>query len=98
MPNGSFGVFDGVDLLAEFGNDVDADEYRIDVLQLGIPDGFRHSEYDDLQVWEIPPQYHLFKRLLDGLRASRNQDLAVARAVRRMQRAPRRQGRVDAAA
>jgi hypothetical protein len=98
--NGSIGVFDGPDLLAEFGDDVSADEYRSDVLELNIPEGFRRSEYDDLQVHEVPEDYPLWQRLLTGLRASRNQDLAVIRALRRLRTAQRarREGVRDVAA
>lgn len=81
MVYGEFGVFDGVDLLAAFSNDQDAEEFRADTLQLNFPEGFRRSEYDDLQVYEIPAGYALFHRLLVGLRASRNQDLSVAKTL-----------------
>lgn len=81
MIYGEFGVFDGVDLVAQFSNDQDAEEFRVDALQLNYPEGFRRSEYDELQVYEIPAGYALLHRLLVGLRASRNQDLAVSRAL-----------------
>jgi hypothetical protein len=87
--NGSIGVFDGTDLLAEFGDDDSAEEYRSDVLELNIPEGFRRSEYDDLQVYEVPEDYPQWHQLLRGLRASRNQDLAIIRALRRLSAAQR---------
>lgn len=71
---GEFGVFDGVQLLAEFDNSVDADEYRNDALQLNLPEYVRRSPYDDLQVCEVPEDYRLWDRLVKGLRRSRLQD------------------------
>lgn len=75
MVNGNFGVFDDLILLAEFGDDDSADEYRRDALDLGL--------YDDLLVAEIPEDYDcdLWTRLLSGLRKSRRQDLAVEKYV-----------------
>lgn len=87
MVDGRFGVFDGVDCLAEFSNDVDAEGFRADALELNIPEGFRRSAYDDLQVYEIMPGYDLWYRLYQGLKRSRNQDLAILRAIYRLRQA-----------
>jgi hypothetical protein len=76
--DGSFGVFDGLALIAEFGNDEDADVYRRDALQLAWPEAFRRSEYDDLFVAEIPEDYSdAWPRLVAALRRSRRQDRTV---------------------
>jgi hypothetical protein len=76
--NGQFGVFDRLFLLAEFGDDESADEYRRELLQEEIPDHLRNSAYDpdDLSVREIPVNYDLWLRLLYGLKASRRQDVS----------------------
>jgi hypothetical protein len=81
MVRGVFGVFDGVDCIAEFGDDVSAEEHRDEVLELHIPEGFRCSAYDDLAVREIPEGYDQMRRLRDKLRVSRNQDLTVSSAL-----------------
>lgn len=81
MMIGVFGVFDGVDLLQEFGDDINAEEYRADVLELDTPEPFRRSAYDDLQIFEIPEGYDPLYRVLVALRASRNTDLAVTRCL-----------------
>lgn len=80
MVTGEFGVFDGVDMLAEFADDESAEEYRRDALELNIPEGFRLSAYDDLQVAEVRggfAEYGSLHRTLRGLRASRRQDKTV---------------------
>jgi hypothetical protein len=74
-------VFDGLELIAEFGTDEDADEYRRDALQLGLPEGFRRSEYDDLFVAEIHEGIVLGLRLIAGLKRSRQQDRSVERCL-----------------
>ena len=81
MVSGVFGVFSGVDCIAEFGDDMAAEEHRDGLLEVHIPEAFRRSAYDDLQVREIPDGYAPMYRLLNGLRVSRNQDLAVSRAL-----------------
>lgn len=76
--DGSFGVFDGLALIAEFGNDEDAAVYRRDALQLMWPESFRRSQYDDLFVAEIPEDYSdTWPRLVAALRRSRRQDRTV---------------------
>lgn len=83
--NGIFGVFDGVALISgTFDNDVDADEYRRDILQEGVPELFRTSLYDahELTVRPVPDDYELWWRLLDGLRRSRDADRAKGRLVK----------------
>ena len=82
MVDGIFGVFDGVDCIARFSDDEAAEEHRSEVLELHLPEGFRRSEYSDLQVYEVPQGYDLLHPILMGLRKSRNQDLAVERAVK----------------
>lgn len=73
------GVFDGLELLGEFVDDVAADEYRRDLLQESLPEHFRRSEYDshDLEVHEVPEDYELWWRLLSRLRRSRSADCVV---------------------
>lgn len=68
------GVFDGVELLADCADMDAAEEYRRSALELDHPEGFRRSPYDDLQVAEIPEEYDLWWRVLDGLRRSRARD------------------------
>lgn len=77
MVSGAFGVFDGVEILAQFGDDEDAEEYRAEVLELNVPEGFRRSAYDDLEVHEIPDDYDQLYGALTALRKARNQDRAV---------------------
>lgn len=82
MMDGSFGVFDGLCLLAEFSDDEAADRYRRDVLQLDFPDGYRRSEYDDLLVAEIPEDYSdAWPLLIKALRRSRQQDRTVEKCI-----------------
>lgn len=76
MVMGAFGVFDQTELLAEFGDDESADEYRRTALGMDRP------LYDDLQIAEVPEDYELWLRLLKGLRKSRAQDRAVETACR----------------
>lgn len=76
MVMGVFGVFDQTELLAEFGDDESADEYRREVLE--IPS----SLYDDLLIAEVPEDYDLWIRLLRGLKKSRAQDRAIETALR----------------
>lgn len=73
---GVFGVFDGVELLAEFADDVAADEHRRDLLQESFPEHLRRSPYDshDLEIYVVPSDYELWWRLLSGLRRSRAKD------------------------
>lgn len=83
MVDGLFGVFDGVRMLSEFGDDESAEEFRREALELDVPEGFRRSAYDDLQVRELPEgfdgrEYAQLCRVLDGLRASRIADLKEA--------------------
>lgn len=73
---GNFGVFDGVELLAEFGDDESADEYRRALLEIPAP------LYDDLQVAEVPEDYERWIRLLEGLKKSRAHDRALDLARR----------------
>jgi hypothetical protein len=69
MVVGDFGVFDHTELLAEFGDDESADEYRRDALELDVPEGFRCSPYDDLEVREITEEDRInMRRVVDGLR------------------------------
>jgi hypothetical protein len=98
MMIGSFGVFDGVDLLQEFGDDVAAEEYRAEVLELGTPEPFRRSAYDDLQIYEIPAGYDPLHRVLVALRASRNRDLAIARCLATLRRAQKQRAEARRAA
>lgn len=93
---GDFGVFDGVELLAEFSDDVSADEYRRDALQLD--QAFPCSEYDDLQVYEVPENYATWYRLYTGLCRLRNQELAVTRCVQRLRAAQRERAEARRAA
>lgn len=86
---GEFGVFDGVELLGTFDNDVDADEWRSDALQLNLHECVRQSPYDDLQVYGLPDdwdpaRYDLMFRLLRGLQVSRRTDRSIERCLRRM--------------
>lgn len=87
MVAGEFGVFDGTDCIAEFSNDVDAEEFRTDALQLNLPEPFRRPEYDDLQVHEVPEGYAQMRRVLDGLKKSKATDRAIERALTRLRRA-----------
>lgn len=87
MVKGVFGIFDGVDLIAEFGNDVDAEEEREALLELHVPEGFRRPAYDDLQVYEKPDAYDPLHKVLVRLRKARNEDLAVVRCLRILQAA-----------
>lgn len=81
--DGSFGVFDGLALIAEFGNDEDAEAYRHDTLHLAWPETFRRSEYDDLLVAEIPEDYSdTWPRLTTALRRSQRQDRTVEKYLR----------------
>lgn len=81
--DGSFGVFDGLALVAEFGNDEDADVYRRDALHLAWPEEFRRSQYDDLFVAEIPEDYSdTWSRLGAALRRSQRQDRMVEKYLR----------------
>ncbi len=98
MVTGVFGVFDDLELLAEFGNDDDAESYRSDVLELNVAEGFRRSAYDDLQVAEVPEDYDPLYRTLKGLRRSRNQDRSVERflEVMRIAQQQRAEARRDA--
>ena len=77
---GDYGVFDGIELIAMFSDDNDADDYRRQLLELDRPEIFRRPEYDDLQIREVPENYDLWRRLIDGLRRSRDYDLAVRQA------------------
>jgi hypothetical protein len=95
---GEFGVFDGVDLVAQFSSDEDAEAHRDEVLELHIPEGFRCSAYDDLQVREVPGEYDLLIRLRDGLREARNQDKAIEQALARLSRAQHERAEVRRAA
>lgn len=81
--DGSFGVFDGLALIAQFGNDDDAEAYRYDALQLAWPEGFRRSEYDDLLVAEIPEDYSdTWPRFVAALRRSWRRDRTVEKYLR----------------
>lgn len=73
--NGAFGVFEGVTLLAEFGSDDDAEEFRRDLLQENLPEYVRRAPYDpgQLQIREVPEDYASFRRLLDALRSSQKE-------------------------
>lgn len=80
---GDFGVFDGVELIAEFVDDESADAHRRLILGLDSPEWCRTSEYNetDLFVARIPDgidgpvrEYELWMRLLTGLRVSRARD------------------------
>jgi hypothetical protein len=84
--DGLFGVFDGVDRVAQFSDDEAAEEFRREALELDVPEFFRRPAYDDLQVYEVPQGYDVLHRLLLGLRRSRNQDLAVTAALTRLNR------------
>lgn len=89
MVSGAFGVFDGTEILAEFGDDEAAEEYRSDALELNVPEGFRCSAYDDLQVCEKPDDYDQLHGALTALRRSRNQDQSVMSCLRILQDAQR---------
>lgn len=88
---GNFGVFDRAELLAEFGDSIDAEEHREDLLEVNLPEHMRCSpyEYDDLCVYEIPRNYEVWQRLLVGLRRMRNQELSVLRSLQVLQAAQR---------
>jgi hypothetical protein len=80
--NGRFGVFDGIFLIAEFGNDEDADEYmRKTVLQEDEPEHLRRTEYDNPEVREIPEDYAAHLKLLYELKASLREDRQAAAAA-----------------
>lgn len=96
--SGEFGVFDGVDCIAQFSNDQDAEEFRDATLELHVPEPFRRPEYDDLQVCEIPEGYAQLHRLLVGLRKSLFADLAIERALTRLRRAQGERAEVRRAA
>lgn len=87
--DGNFGVFDGVELLAEFGDDEAAEDYRRDLLQLDLPEHLRAPLYDDLEVREVPddPDFIALGAFVSALNASRNRDLAIARCLRRLREA-----------
>jgi hypothetical protein len=51
---GRFGVCEERELLAEFGTDTDAEEYRSALLELHLHEYVRRPAYDDLQIVEIP--------------------------------------------
>jgi hypothetical protein len=87
---GDFGVFDGLELVAEFDNDVDAEEYRAELLQLNLPEYVRRPLYDELWVGEVPTGYRDLLRLYLGLRRSRVQDLVIARALKTLEDAQRK--------
>lgn len=79
MVDGVFGVFDGTEMIAEFGDDESADEYRREALELNTPEAFRRSAYDDLDIRELPDgfdsrEYAQLHQLLAGLKASRARD------------------------
>lgn len=73
--NGEFGIFDRLKLVAEFGNDVDADEELRAMAGHYIPE-----RADELVVRVIPEDYTLWCRLLDGLKESRLRDIAFSDA------------------
>lgn len=98
MVSGEFGVFDGVDCVARFSNDVDAEEFRDTALELYVPEPFRRPEYDSLQVYEVPEGYAQLHRLLGGLRKSLFADLAIERALTRLRQAQRDRAEVRRAA
>jgi hypothetical protein len=72
--NGDFGVFDHVELKAEFGDDVSAEEY---LAQLKAVGGYVPAYVDSLFVAEIPEDYWDYWKLLQGLIRSRDRDRAT---------------------
>jgi hypothetical protein len=71
---GDFGVFDHVELKAEFGDDVSAEEY---LTQLKAVGAYVPTYADSLFVAEIPEDYWEYWRLLQGLIRSRDEDRAL---------------------
>jgi len=78
------GVFDGTRLLAECADADAAEEYRSDLLELNVPEGFRMTAYNEGDVFtaEVPEHYDLFGRTIRGLRRSREQDRSIVTAFR----------------